>query len=170
MGEQQEQFLKDELFSLTLMATVQRANIHVAAADPRAKKTFQTALRTQLEYLATLYGGAVCEEEHIRNIVGLSDRFSADHADVLVGGRSRIGAAQKALNLWLKYLWCIGKLPAPPHCPFDSQIIAKLPGRRGINWTALDDVAEYRRLVAAAKLKAGRLPLAVWELRTYNSA
>jgi hypothetical protein len=39
----------------------------------------------------------------------------------------RVGTAQKALNLYLKYLWCLGEIKTPPHCPFDRGIIQMLP-------------------------------------------
>ena len=170
MDEHQEQFLRDELFSLTLMATVQRAHVYVPNADDKARSNFQKGLRSSLERLQIAYCGPVSEEDHIRNITALSEKLSRDYGDVLSGRRFRIGTAQKALNLYLKYLWCIGKVPIPPHCPFDYRVIAKLPQCRGINWTALDDPAQYQALVTAAKAKAGNMPLAVWELRTYNGA
>ena len=170
MDGDQEQFLRDEFFSLTLMATVQRAHVYVPNADAKAKSNFQKALRSSLERLGATYSGVVSEEDHIRNIAALAEGLSRDHADVLAGRRFRIGTAQKALNLHLKYLWCVGKVPVPPHCPFDFRVIAKLPECRGMSWTALDDPAQYRALVTAAKAKAGSLSLAVWELRTYNAA
>ena len=57
----------------------------------------------------------------------------------------------------------------PPHCPFDSRIIQKLPPIDRLNWTQLDDMKDYSRLVAAARAAAGTLPLAEWELRVYNT-
>ncbi len=170
MDSHQEQFLKDEFFSLTLMATVQRADVYIAGAAEKERKAFQTALRSRLEELATAYREEVPEEAHIRNILGLSSALSSSHAKVLREGRFRIGPAQKALNLYLKYLWCLGKIPAPPHCPFDSRVISKLPQYTGPNWTALDSELEYRALVKAAKTKAQGLSLATWELQTYNNA
>lgn len=170
MDEHQEQFLRDEFFSLTLMATVQMAHVYVPDANADAKWKFQKALRSSLEHLEAFYCETVSEEDHIRNVVALSEGLSTDHADVLAGRRFRIGTAQKALNLYLKYLWCLGKVPAPPHCPFDFRVITKLPECRGMSWTALDDPVQYRKLVAAAKAKAGSMSLAVWELRTYNDA
>ena len=105
-------FLHNELFSMTLMATVQRGRVY----------------------------------------------------------RIRIGSAQKALNLFLKYLWCIGEAPEPPHCPFDFQIISKLPPAVRCNWTELDSIETYRALVAAAKTAAAGQSLAEWELAEYNGA
>ena len=168
MDEDQEQFLRDEFFSLTLMARVQRAHVYVPNANAKTKASFQKALRSWLERLEPVYRDVVSEEDHMQNIVALSEGLSKDYADVLAGRRFRVGTAQKALNLYLKYLWCIGKLPAPPHCPFDFGVIAKLPECRGINWTALDNPTQYQELVTAAKAKAGSMSLALWELRTYN--
>jgi hypothetical protein len=88
---------------------------------------------------------------------------------LLAGGKFRIGTAQKALNLYLKYLWCLGKIRMPPHCPFDAQIIKKIPKSPCQSWTKLKDEEEYLKLVAAANDTANPLSLAVWELREYNS-
>ncbi|MFB3789581.1 MAG: hypothetical protein ACE15F_24760 [bacterium] len=170
MDAYQEQFLRDEFFSLTLMATVQRADVYTSDPDVKDRKAFRNALRSKLEQIAQGYKKQVPEETHIRNIVNLSTSLTSAYAKVLKDGRFRIGTAQKALNLYLKYLWCLGKIPPPPHCPFDSLIIAKLPAYKGPRWTALASEQEYRTLVSIAKDKAQRTPLAVWELQIYNKA
>jgi len=170
MDANQEKFLRDEIFGLTLMATVQRAGVYRSDASEADRRAFRTALRLRLEGIARHYEEEMEEEMHIRNIVELSNSLTSDHKKVLNDGRFRIGAAQKAVNLYLKYLWCLGKIPPPPHCPFDFQIIAKLPNYQGPKWTKLDREEHYRDLVAAAKLRAQGVPLAVWELLTYNNA
>ena len=169
MDAHQEQFLKDELFSLTLMATVQRAGVYSPGSRKKERKRFQTNLRSWLEKNAQSYANQVTEEEHIRNIVELSASLTSAHANVLKNGRFRIATAQKALNLYLKYLWCLGKIRSPPHCPFDFQIIAKLPNYTGPSWTKLDREEDYRALVQAAKAKAQTSSLPAWELRAYNN-
>jgi hypothetical protein len=45
-----------------------------------------------------------------------------------------------------------------------------LLGCKSINWTTLDSVEDYRRLVVTARTEAGTVPLAQWELEAYNSA
>ena len=119
MDADQEQFLRDELFSLTLMATVQRARVYRPKTPEQTRRAFQAALRSKLEEVARHYEKEVGEETHIGNIVKLSDSLTRAHKDILNSSRFRIGTAQKALNLYLKYLWCLGKIPRPPHCPFD---------------------------------------------------
>lgn len=90
--------------------------------------------------------------------------MSAGYGQVLVGERFRIGIAQKALNLYLKYPWCLGIISRPPHCPFDGNILAEV----GVfdNWTQMDDPMRYREWVSAAERKAGEA-LAEWELKRF---
>ena len=170
MTEDQKAFLEDEFFSLTLMATVQRAGGYAAERSDRERREFQRALRSRLETIAKTYKAPVLEERHIQNIEGLADTLSLEHAEVLANRRFRIGPAQKALNLYLKYLWCVGEIPMPPHCPCDFQIIRHLRTVRKIRWTDIDDIAVYRTLVQEASMVANGMPLALWELRTYNRA
>lgn len=167
MDASQKRFLGDVIFSNTLMATVQRSHVYRPGVDEEERRKLQKDLREQLEEIATRYKEAVDEETHIQNILALSDRLTADHAATLEGGRFRVGTAQKALNLYLKFCWCLGWVPRPPHCPFDSRIIGELREYDGTSWTQLDSVEEYRRLVSAAKAQAGDEPLARWELQVY---
>jgi hypothetical protein len=164
MKEQQEQFIMDEFFNCTIRGAFQRARVYTPEAEESAKAKVWEALRSWLGQHESRYCGDVTEEDHIRNIVSLSEALSKDHADTLVNGRFRIGVAQKALNLYLKYLWCLGKVSRPPHCPFDAIVIGTLAGCSDINWTKLDCLEGYQRLVKAAKERAGAASLAEWEL------
>jgi len=148
---EQAQFLHNELFSMTLMATVQRGRVYRRGATQAEKASFQMELRRQLEAAATNYKVEKTDAAHEDNILALSTSLSTSHRSTLLDGRFRIGSAQKALNLFLKYLWCIGEVSMPPHCPFDFQIIKRLPRAARCNWTALDSIEQYRGLVAAAR-------------------
>ena len=73
----------------------------------------------------------------------------------------------------LQYLWCDDEILMPPHCPFDNVIISNLSGCKGIRWTSLDDITQYKCIVNAATAaceKAGSESLAQWELETCNLA
>jgi hypothetical protein len=170
---ERDRFLRDEFFSLTLMATVQRADVYSPLAPEAVRKAFRAKLRRLLEKKALVYRSPVYEAAHVENIRWLAEALSKDHASALKDGRLRIGTAQKALNLYLKYLWCLGKIEEPPHCPFDYQMISALKGCSEFRWTTLDSIKDYEKLVAAAKEAAkiaGNLSLGEWELKTYNSA
>jgi hypothetical protein len=168
MTQNQRQFLKDECFSLTLMAVVQRGRLYRKGSTARSRKEFHRELRRELDRLVPQYRPAVTEDDHLRNIVRLADSLSQSQEKALAGGRFRIGSAQKALNLYLKYLWCLGDIPTPLHCPFDYQVISRLPGCGHHKWTRIDSVDEYRVLVEAARRNASGRSLAEWELELYN--
>lgn len=170
MSPSQKQFLLDECFSLTLMATVQRGHVYREGAEERLREDFRRGLRTGLEALATSYGTKVPDADHLRNIASLAENLSKAHAKALKGGRFRIGSARKALNLYLKYLWCLGEIPTPPHCPFDDEVISRLREYRGPKWTKLETVPQYEQLLKAARQVAGDTMLAEWELDLYNDA
>jgi hypothetical protein len=87
----------------------------------------------------------------------------------LNNGRLRFGIAQKLINLYLKYRWCLGQIPTPPHCPFDRIIISKIGLYNGvINWTEIDCPNTYRSLVEKAQIKAGEMSIAEWELLEFS--
>lgn len=151
------------------MATVGRANVYERGLSETLRKPLQYSLRSQLELISKEYECNISEDAHERNIVKLSTYLTSNHFSILRNGQFRIGTAQKALNLYLKYLWCFGKIPEPPHCPFDFQIIKKLPNYIGPSWTALNSIENYRELVIATKSVANGVSLANWELQTYNN-
>ncbi len=64
MNGDQEQFLKAELFSLTLMATVQRAGVYSHGSRQNERKKFQDSLRSRLEKIVESYANQVTEKHH----------------------------------------------------------------------------------------------------------
>ena len=89
--------------------------------------------------------------------------------------RFRIGIALKALNLYLKNLWCLGQITTPPHCPLDRLIIDKLGlkwnERSQYDWTKLDDIEKYKELISRCDEVARKEKyrnIAEWELKVYG--
>jgi hypothetical protein len=166
--EKQKEFLEDAFLSLTVRYALQRSKTYQKGAKGPNKDRFRCALKCQLRELGRQYVINVDEDSHIENIKRLAENLSEGFPDILEGGRFRIGSAQKALNLYLKYLWCADQISMPPHCPFDDLIISELPDCSDIKWTTLKDIEEYRCLVRAARKRAGEIPLAQWELEVYS--
>src|SRR5450759_1393861 len=105
ISKMQERYLLDEFFGLTLGASVQRAGVYAPDLEESQRKSFQHGLRVALEEAALGYSRSVNSETHTKRIASLAARLSREHAGLLANGRLRIGVAQKALNLYLKYLW-----------------------------------------------------------------
>lgn len=170
MDEQKKRFLDDAFLGFAVTFALQRCKTYREDAKREARDQFRAALKQRLAELSQKYTTDVNEEDHVRNIELLADNLGKEFAQVLEDGTFRVGSAQKALNLYLKYLWCAGQISMPPHCPFDSTIIRDLPGCSHIKWTTLDSIEDYRRLVESARAQAAGVPLAQWELEAYNGA
>jgi hypothetical protein len=136
----------------------------------RAK--FREALKSELRDLAKRYSSRDVEDEpHIQNIRDLAGHLRQSYEEVLNEGDLRFGVAQKAVNIYLKYLWCADLDIRPPHCPFDYGIITALTLNAGFEhkWTFAreDDYREWVRLAkvaAGAKGFKGLRALSEWEL------
>ncbi|MFZ2629617.1 MAG: hypothetical protein WAX67_12165 [Rugosibacter sp.] len=170
-ADAQNEFLNAEIFSMTLAATAQRSRLYAPNLSEDDRKPFQKSLKAALESIASGYKKAVSEDQHVQNITDLAAKLTHKHPALLDGGKMKFGHAQKALNLYLKYLWCLGKLPMPPHCPIDSIILKKIPKFTQERWTQLDSAERYKSIIASAKAKAKEkgLLLAAWELNEYNA-
>ena len=165
-----ELFLERELFALTLAATAQRSDLYASDLSDAARRPFQRSLRHSLEQLSIAYSGVVNDANHLDNIENLALSLSRGHGNVLAPGGMRFGHAQKALNLYLKYLWCLEKVHEPPHFPVDSIILKKIPGFSNYRWTRMGSRDDYSRIIRAAHkvAKVQKLSLACWELKEYK--
>ena len=170
------EFLLDQAIANAISSAFQRGRVYIQGleANDSRKVALREALAKQLKSLSTIYINAVAEELHCQNIVILADSLTLQfkNSGILRDDRFRIGIAQKALNLYLKYLWCLGYIPAPPHCPIDRRIIDKLnlsrSERTNIDWTKLDDIEKYKSLIHKCRKKAENVSIAEWELKEWK--
>jgi hypothetical protein len=143
------------------------------AAFRQKREQFGPALQAELRKLARAYDKPVLNEPHIQTIRGLTERLSKDFAEVLNEDILVFGIAQKALNVYLKYLWCADSSKTkPPHCPFDYDIISTLKLKPGTEhrWTYCDSEDDYREWVKAAwdvANKKSYSSLAEWEVEEW---
>ena len=117
--------------------------------------------------LSNQYKKSISDNVHFKNVGNLASEMSEQFKGILKEGRLRIGVVQKALNVYLKYLWYTGRIPEPPHCPFDRYIIRCFPRKSQKAWTKIVTLEEYREIVDVARSIAGEQSLAQWELVMY---
>lgn len=163
-----QDFLIEEIWLLTFGGAFQHSGIYRANTKEKERTYFRNMLRGYLEQLIiNTYKQPVSDEEHIENITGISN-YTASFKEVLKAPIN-IGISQKLLNLALKYYWCLGMLPAPPHFPVDRIIQQKIYKQPLVNWTQLNDVNMYVQIIndARALAKNSNLSLAQWELENF---
>lgn len=163
-------FLSEEFLTMSVFGALGRSRTYAQTATDCDKGKVRLALRAKLAQTAQEYASSVTEDRHVQKIRRIADELSAEHQHCLRAGRFRVGIAQKALNLYLKYLWCQGRIPTPPHCPFDRRMIDRIPGADTQNWTELDNIDDYLQLVAAAKRASAGRTLSEWELETWEES
>lgn len=171
MVEQQVEFIKREFWILAWNASVQRSRLYMDKTEEKQRLEFrENAIRVMGAAIFPLYESKVDESLHYENLQTISDRVSVIGGDLLSDAGYKIGVAQKAFNLILKYYWCAGLIAEPPHCPVDRIILGKTALKDSLNWTQIVSIEEYKRAVGHIRTvahKAG-LSIAQWELNTFN--
>lgn len=166
-----DRFIQNELWYLSLAGAFQRNKVYSKdIVDPKEHKkiAFKEKLKESVLEVAKFYNQFISDDVHIANIKAI---ISGNANDILDGGRLKFGTVQKLLNLYLKYMWCIGKLEhIPPHCPVDSIILDKSTSFRNAKWTKLDCEKEYMLYVEDLRevARAKGIHLAEWELEIFN--
>ena len=167
MKDSKRQFLREVLIGNSIHSALQHSGVYRSAANAQARAAFRRTMRISLRRLVSGYTKNVSDRQHITNIRRFVDAASRQHASTLKR-RLRFGIAQKAVNVYLKLLWCAGEIPMPPHCPLDRIIIGRLPRAVRTAWTVMDE-GDYVLLIGAARTVAGATPLAEWELREFGA-
>ena len=149
-----DKFIRRELWLLTYTSAFQHALIYTKLnkiSDNTRKNFKEEMFEWCNEIVEKQYHAEVSEKKHIDNIHALINYTSDFFPDILDNRRIKFGIAQKILNLYLKYLWCIGDIPTPPHFPVDRiiQDILRLPQR--FSWTKMDSEVEYMSIIKQAK-------------------
>ena len=164
-----EDYLKNEVWVLSLNASFQRNGIYKKGAKDKDKKLFKNKLKDYIQNtILPKYENKVDEKQHIDNLKSIIEN-SKEYSSILKGDKLSIGTVQKLLNLSLKYYWCLGLIKEPPHFPIDRIIQKRLPSDSRKNWTELLSEEDYSSIINAARedLKDGET-LAQWELKNYQ--
>ena len=176
--DKKKQFILDEIYTLSWSAGVSRSIIYKNKnIDETKRNELKKFVKDMINnnYIKE-YSNRVNDSKHMSNIEEISLKTSNQFGDILYCNRFRIGTSQKILNLYLKYLWCIGDLYKPPHCPIDRIILDQLKKicqksdkkSFSVSWTKLDEIKDYKKIIELAK-KIVDEDLSDWELNYWSS-
>lgn len=153
-----------------ITAALQRNPTYEPSASNAERAAFRYAFAECLRRYAEQYRKQVTERQHLDIIEQISYELSTQFTSILINGRLRIGTCQKALNLYLKFLWCLDdNWAAPLHCPVD-RIVLQAAGVSDA-WTKLDSIeiyAEWITKIRSTALVYGASSVAEWELQIWN--
>jgi len=165
-------FLNIVFLSNAINAALGHNKTYVPTATDEDTETLRRELSSAMVEFAENYKVPVEPADHRANLTALEEQVTKKCGSFLVGGKVRKeghlrrGTAQKAFNLYLKFLWCVGRIPTPPDCTIDSNVIGRLPKQfRDIKWTQIDSDGEYGTIIEEVRKIAGQESLPEWELR-----
>jgi hypothetical protein len=169
-----EKFILNEIWQLTINGAFQRANVYSNTAKGekmnKEKEEFKKELREFVESLSIQYKSEIKDiDQHYSNIYSIST-FSEKHESLLKDKKLNFGISQKLLNLYLKYLWCLGKIETPPHFPVDRQIQELLDDKNPTAWTSWENKDYYNKVIDKANkrvLNSGHSSIAELELELF---
>lgn len=163
-------FIKSEIWSLTIAGVYQRVKIYRDNLSINEIDFFESRLKFYVLALETEhYKKVVLPEKHLENIEALAS--FVEESDVLEENIPPFGIAQKFLNLYLKYVWCLGEIKEPPHFPIDRSIqkTMGIPSREVFPWTEIKSRESYMLIISLGKELKGETSLADFELRLFNN-
>jgi hypothetical protein len=154
-------FLNNEIWILTFGGGFQRSKIYQGVISETQRNDYRKLLRGHIEQLVQcFYQTEVSESDHINHIKSIVN-FSNSQLGFGSSVKMNFGIAQKLLNLYLKYVWCLGEMKiAPPHFPVDRIIQGKLNeaaadhGTKKLKiepWTQFDSEDKYLEIIDFAK-------------------
>jgi hypothetical protein len=159
-------FIKDEMFILTISGAFAHNKIYRNGVAAENKIKFRDDIRSFLGNFENKYKNKITEEEHLV----ILDKFKKDITiagkNILEGSSISFGTVQKILNLYLKYLWCLGLIVEPPHCPIDRTILNIIKDYK-TNWTKMKK-KEYQSAIEKIKSIKGYKNIASWELDEFR--
>lgn len=153
MQNLKKQFIYQELWALTIAGGFQRANVYIKGVDEKHKGIFKDKLHELIINISEEYNKEIDDVLHLKNINTIS-KNSLQFKELLQGGKLKFGVCQKLLNLYLKYLWCLGENISPPHFPVDRRIQEKLKISKIANWTEMSGKVgetEYMNIINVAR-------------------
>ncbi|MFC4892194.1 hypothetical protein ACFPDQ_03930 [Pseudofrancisella aestuarii] len=180
--ELKKDFLLSELFNLAWKGGLQRSNTY-----QEGKIGEKERLKIKL-FVKKIIDGHISdyqkdsieldEKNHFELIKTISSETTNKFKDRLIVNKGFcIGVSQKVLNLYLKYLWCLGEIKEPPHCPLDGIVLGELKRISkdrcfDIKWTQLEKIEKYNDVIKKAKkviAEKYNKTLSTWELKFWNS-
>jgi len=174
MFDQKDKFIQSQILGMTIQGAFQHIKIYRKDAekiDNDDKAAFRENVRTYLSDFENEYTSRVASNRHIANIERLLAKINGLHTSILKDGGISFGVAQKLLNLYLKYDWCLGRIEEPPHCPIDAMILEAV-GMNKSPWSPWSQMSgeQYNEIIDAIEKTRGGQSIADWELDEWKKA
>ena len=152
-------------------------NLLYAKTIPYQYRERQEVKSAWAKKVTTLAAYPFTSAEYEAAFLALKNEMNAEFSQIFgARGGFRVSHAQKGLAVYMKHLWCMGKIEMPPECPIDKVVLsnlaqdAKYKKFGTLAWTKIDDIETHQQILSAIRDQAARAQKSVaeWELSIFN--
>jgi hypothetical protein len=173
--EKNELFVIHEFMSLAIMAGFATRNegfpIYNKDVTGKNKDDIKKEIRI---YLFNLFKEVRSKDlNDIEEIYGYWIDFESvmtkKHSQYLNNGKFRIGISQKIISLFLKFLYCNGKIKSLCICPIDGIVKEAILDKKKVelkNWTEITEIGDLKEYVRI--LQSLSNSIIDWEVEVWN--
>jgi len=161
--------------SMSIKASVQRNNLYSENIRSGSQKRIEVGQiwREKLIEITKKYENSISRDQYLEDVVELK-KFMNETFDghfnnnkFLSDPGLRLSHSQKSISVYLKHLWCIGKVKEPPCCPVDAIILKRIGLKYPHNsWGKINQLQELEDKLNLIEKFASKnsLSVAQWEL------
>ncbi len=161
-------FIENIILGRTIQAAFQRGYVYAPNLSEKHKNDIKDSIKDELKKIANSYIKNISEEAHMKNIEHISQAITRNHSKKLKDGCLRIGTTQKLLNVYIKFLWCLGEAREPKHCPIDGIVLKEIKDNQ--KWTELRSIEEYKKIISKIRKHINNNEtIAKWERELWNT-
>lgn len=167
-----------EAQSKAIKAALQHNKLYSPNVSLKKKEEIRATLVAELTSKAEKYVDSQTVTQFEKDFISLQSNMNKLYGnEFLNNGKKydkefRISHAQKILSVYLKHLWCLGKITTPPICPIDN-VVLQLTEAKGVDtkWTHVNSIEEHRIRMVFIENEARKknLPIAEWELLNFKA-
>lgn len=167
---------KKNALTIAVKASLQHNKLYRNNIDKYKREKFRNRLEKEILSITHEYIVPKSQEDFKNDMECLKFNINKEFSHLFLDETTkdslepgfRISHSQKCLSVYLKHLWCMGKIPMPPLPPIDRNIL-KITCNKNIlpQWTKVNSIEEYNVLVEYLINAAGEMHVTEWELINY---
>jgi len=169
----------EKALSSAISAAVQHNSLYKKEATSKEKESvhckWMAFLKQKMkdyenEQTVKKYENDIQELRDLMNGIFSAFFLSKPHPKFKTEPGFRISHAQKSLSVFLKHLWCMGKIATPPQCPVDARILT-IAGKKypDTKWGYVNSIEKHREKISFLETaKEESQSLAEWELKVFK--
>ncbi|AGG33783.1 hypothetical protein D521_1215 [beta proteobacterium CB] len=162
--------------SKAISASVQHNKLYSSNLDLTLRRKIRDSWKAELASKAEKYVNSQSVSQFEIDFISLqstmNNLYRGNFLSYHKGGNGfRVSHAQKSLSIYLKHLWCLGRIFMPPICPIDN-VVLRLTEAKGVDatWTFVNSLDEHKKRFTLIENEArkNKLPIAEWEILNFK--